>query len=461
MPEEPISCVSTGSAKEHNTEKKIPPVKMRIMLFFDGTCNNRSNTAYRKALETGIKDKAKQDEVVKKLSDSYKNDESNVAKLERLLLKVQSKNAAYNVDCSGLYVEGIGTTNLKEDTTLGGAVGMGETGIVKKVEKGLAFAIKEIRSKANQEKKFDLITIDVFGFSRGAAAARHFIHLALVDAQKKITQQLGSSYSIAKLEVKFAGLFDTVSHYGVKMGDDVGDLHLDAVKKAETACHLCAGDEFRHNFPLINIKSKGSTEVQLPGVHSDIGGSYPDEMNELNLLVLVAANPFRFESTVLERYKKEKEWLIGQGWFKDVPEEINDQGTKITLNRYNISNAYANIPLVVMKNHAEKTQLAFNAGHKTFLIAKYAIDNSPTLTEVMSKIGALGTNAWNWNTHPAPSLVKDLRHKYCHFNATYGGGGWSASVEYIGGVRDADVNAPEWDSTDFKTQVRKRVVYNG
>lgn len=69
------------------------------------------------------------------------------------------------------------------------------------------------------------ITRDVFGFSRGAAAARHFV--SLLHAKTPLEAQLG--FPKAKIIIRFVGIFDTVSSYGVGVGfgSDVEGLGLD------------------------------------------------------------------------------------------------------------------------------------------------------------------------------------------------------------------------------------------
>ena len=92
---------------------------------------------------------------------------------------------------------------------------------------------------------------------------------------------LGYRETTAKhIEIKFAGLYDTVVSI-------VGSQHLfwsgnksnqRAVSLATKSVHLAAAEEHRKDFPLHTIKSakdngKGK-EFYLPGVHSDVGGSY-------------------------------------------------------------------------------------------------------------------------------------------------------------------------------------------
>lgn len=118
------------------------------------------------------------------VDNSYSNDYSNVA---RIYKATDTKNYA-------VYVEGIGTLGMlynfetgewdkqqiERDVDDGFQMGKGPTGIRGKVRKGcemFATKIKKLLLDHEEEKsKLTKITIDVFGFSRGAAAARNFVH---------------------------------------------------------------------------------------------------------------------------------------------------------------------------------------------------------------------------------------------------------------------------------------------
>ena len=102
--------------------------------------------------------------------NSYSNDYTNVARMY-LACKDDYK----------IYIEGMGTTNQNKDDEDGFAYGAGHTsGIRARVRKAcddLAKKIKSLNSnEENEDKKLTKIVIDVFGFSRGAAAARNFLY---------------------------------------------------------------------------------------------------------------------------------------------------------------------------------------------------------------------------------------------------------------------------------------------
>jgi len=103
------------------------------------------------------------------VDNSLMNDYTNVARMWKCC------NKKYRI-----YIEGIGTLDKEKDVEAGFQYGSGRTGIRAKVRKGckeLAEKVFEEKSKNRKNKiKSIELTIDVFGFSRGAAAARNFIY---------------------------------------------------------------------------------------------------------------------------------------------------------------------------------------------------------------------------------------------------------------------------------------------
>ena len=197
--------------------------------------------------------------------------------------------------------KGIGTTAGAKDSTWGLALGTGTTGVVTRVndcglklDQNLSTYVRQ-----NDHIVIDRIEFDVFGFSRGAAAARHFVNELNKPGAGSIGQAmvdtlpwLDESFVWGRqTEVNFVGLFDTVagvvnlSRGDLDPGNEVNfgvNLYLppDCAKKV---VHITAADERRHNFSL-NRVHESHFEVEVPGVHSDIGGGYHPVTHE-NLLV--------------------------------------------------------------------------------------------------------------------------------------------------------------------------------
>ena len=114
-------------------------------------------------------------------------------------------------------------------------------------------------------------TIDVVGFSRGAALALDFVNEI---AKGKAKLEDGT---IPK--VRFLGLFDCVPSFGVPISPLNIGWDLDLPSNVETCCHALALDERRGNFHLHRPKVLGGAqpgrlnEVWFRGVHSDVGGN--------------------------------------------------------------------------------------------------------------------------------------------------------------------------------------------
>jgi hypothetical protein len=420
----PITSCPETPLDEKKKDKQ--PVKLRVSVFFDGTGNNKYNTEERLAhsnkyrFTPGI------------FSGSYENDYSNVARLYECLNIV---NEEFDIN-EKIYIEGIGTRTKGYDSILGTAMGTGSTGIVNrngtlgngKVKAGLVKVFNTVEGKVDKDNQaITLLRIDVFGFSRGAAAARTFIHFAMIDAEHKIKTKLQSEgFSVSQVEVYFSGLFDTVASFGFNHKDDTGDLHLDAISESINVLHLVAKDEHRKNFPLTNIKSKGSKEIFLPGVHSDVGGCYTDFMEEKNLVLMELTNPEVYndgsESSVPyyvneliraneQKLKAEKKRLVNEGWYHELELDISND-FQLIANRKNIRNTYSLLPLTIMKKYSKENGLKFIRKIEiTYEISSYEKE----LNQLMSLITISGEGKYE----SQKELIKKIRHDYFHSSAHY------------------------------------------
>lgn len=363
--------------KDPDVEKgKKKPITIRCILLFDGTMNNKTNIQsridkdefYKSTISTWSKVKYSvastfSDTANKpKGDDSYENGFTNIVSLDTYMEK--QPIPGYDITLK-IYTEGAGTLNNESDATMGYAMGLGDAGVKNKCAKGILDAINQITEGKIEGKEIDKetqyikkLTFDVFGFSRGAATARHCIYQLLINERQNVKRQLGlRGLFTSKVEVCFAGLFDTVSSHGISFSNDVRRLELDAVKHATKVIHLVAAEEYRQNFSITNIKSAGKKgkEFFFPGVHSDVGGSYLD--NDSETFQLNSGNP-----TLI---RKDKATLIEEGWYdpSEIEELIiyNDAGqafnVRIRADRHGIRNTYCKIPLKFMAKYARSNQL--------------------------------------------------------------------------------------------------------
>jgi hypothetical protein len=146
------------------------------------------------------------------------------------------------------------------------------------------------RMKKTTTPKICEISIDVFGFSRGATQARVFCHW-INDALQN------SKLANIPFRFRFLGLMDTVASVGMwegikndRSGSTGGHAKwatADVMKilpSVENCVHLIAMHELRKNFPLDtvsdgNVLPSNCIEFCYPGSHSDVGGGYePGEL---------------------------------------------------------------------------------------------------------------------------------------------------------------------------------------
>lgn len=395
--------VSYSSPNEvHPNDKPVNTIDVCLNLFFDGTLNNKTNTEQGSSKE--------------KKSGSYANDYSNVARGYDAIDPTADNQVSW-------YIEGIGTVDGKTDNdTLGlpvrgAGLGVAERGIKAKVTKGCIKGAEAIKSRFGS-KEIDVLSVNVYGFSRGAAAARHFVQVSttapntsrqlgggltvyppdfyeLSKAEEKkdekaieqilnIAKDKTDSYllnfgyfgaclvsnnlKIKKIKFNFVGLYDTVASYGANhrgnwfVKNDSEQLGLNAVQNAHFIFQIASADEFRDNFSLTNIESTGIHGLQFtfPGVHSDIGGGYVDGENE-NVLIYKASN----DKQSCEKYRS---LLIEEGWYD--PAQISIV-TKTYPTRFCVQYKYELWGKRDLSNHFDKLPLHYMFHFSDFFGVKY------------------------------------------------------------------------------------------
>lgn len=404
------------------------PVKVRCVLLYDGTGNNKTNINSRLSKNEFYGKSKSLWSKIKGGNDSYENFFTNIASLDAYMLDQQAEGFDLTVM---IYTEGAGTRDNQTDKLEGYGMGIGEAGIKNKCNSGITNAIAAILEKeyeggalTAEKYYFAQLHFDVFGFSRGAATARYAIYKLLLEEEKTIKDKLRlQGFEVKDAKVRFAGLFDTVSSHGTSFKDDVEKLHLRAVNEADLTVQLSAADEYRKNFSLTNINSaKGGIEYFMPGAHSDVGGSYHDNDDPEN-----SKEDFMLYSGSPHEVKQDARQLIAEGWYLlnnqtqeiEYEETFNDFGQAIhahtKANRNGISNAYCRIPLKVMAEHAKKQQVPINQGKlaqdSNKIINKYA-----ELTELDSNIYQYIVKDISQYNRCAPLLVK-IRNKHLHMSA--------------------------------------------
>jgi hypothetical protein len=422
---------------EEEPEEEPPPAKttIRVSMFFDGTGNNRANTRERELDSEVFQDNADE--------GSFQNDYTNVSRLETLCLGDDTFEHSYSI-----YVEGIGTTDGEGDSLWGMATGMGDTGVPAKVEAGVNELLRGIRQLGiDRGVIIERIHLDAFGFSRGAAAARNFVHFVLEGDNPLQPRIEAQGHPVEQLAVNFIGLFDTVASYGLKHTNDTSDLSLDAIRAAQKVVQFAAAEEHRENFRLTNIASAaGGVEIYLPGVHSDIGGGYTDDYAEVDLQVL-DFNVMWSTKKLEQRFAAERQWLIDSGWY--LPAEIAEVNfwNELKVTKRGIRNHYTRIPLKHMHDFAIETGLTFDPVDVHHPIPDALAEvRDIVAAHVAATVGGTASTPTHWIDMRGETF-KRLRHDYLHFSAFYGS--------------TLGANAPQWSAGGAMTGQRQRIVQAG
>jgi len=290
-------------------------ITLTVGVFFDGTGNNRVNSddlrlAYAHCAglvgEERARACAKYEEHARAGlgNGSWQGGITNISRLFDLYQLSDELNDSEADAQVKAYVSGIGTADGKSDSVFGQALGSSLIrqfeGVVTKTDEALDKISAELTRfiKLNRDKvAIAKVQFDVFGFSRGAAAARHFAN-RVVAQDTAIAAAIDSGLDMAGHhgkaagEVRFLGLFDTVAaigsllnFYGVNGRSNPGvNLEL-RPSVAQKVFQISAMHECRYNFSLNSIAGMWP-ELALPGAHSDIGGGYNAGEDEISLLTM-------------------------------------------------------------------------------------------------------------------------------------------------------------------------------
>ena len=450
-----------GTARLNDTpdSSKVVYAKTTIInVFFDGTNNNLYNIEARRSGQRTPDPET---------NESYYNDFSNVANLFR---NIPTKNKD-----GYFYIDGMGTTRLEDDDQDGYAMGTGKTGIVERANQAFEQIVTYLKNLGNRPSH---ITLNVFGFSRGAATARRFVSLCNTDASKF------GPFQDLQWYVNFVGIFDTVSSYAQdkatllmqsKMGadkkkafsDDISELKLkfDARKIngntynwARKVFHIVALDEFRINFALTNIASAVALgfgyEVKIPGAHSDIGGGYNAVVNEVqDFSALNDNNKLAFYA-----------YLPYRGWYK--PQHMRADGgaqNSVRLQAWRtgadaVKNNYSKISYQMMKDMINKY-----ASYISFTDGKKVSDNHSDIQWLLDNWvpKALANDGAKSFTMPWPdkkdAWSQRIYHEFLHMSSNYKHSrGWTKPI-----VIPFEPNMELATIDGQRTMIPKRIIYNG
>ncbi len=276
-------------------EKTGEKGKLSFNIFFDGTGNNLSE-------------------------DIGKGTHTNVARLFNAVdtKKTDLTNQDYSAKKSGavqsesIYLNGVGSSkgrfHLDWFNEVKQGIGLGSQ---RRVDKAYDALVSYLNKQPEQVGKVD---INVCGFSRGAAQARHFTNVVNKRGVPEIVNgKKTGNYLVEPQKVNLNKLviFDTVASYGIpksfidKVKNYVGKIpgvrqlpdpitkrmsdhmskDLKIHENVDSTLHLIAAHEFRKTFPItLAAGGKEVKEEMYPGAHSQVGGGYAKD--------IVAAGPY-------------------------------------------------------------------------------------------------------------------------------------------------------------------------
>ena len=391
-------------------------ITLTLGVFFDGTGNNAVNTVNmlkgclaedynltNAETESILAKCAKDNFGVSGLgATSYKGYYTNVYWLNTLYVNqlIPERNEAQY----GIYIDGIGTDAGQPDNFIGQGFGISGTGVVAKTDNAISLITQKLRNALTAinaelsayEVVIKKLQFDIFGFSRGAAAARHFANriqaedAAIIRAIREGVS--GTAFTGAPAgKTRFIGIFDTVAAIGTPANGlsphnaDTGSAKIILRPGvAEKVFHIVAANECRFNFALNSVKPAWP-ELALPGAHSDIGGGYLPVETENYFLTRPETNtvPLSFPDEQTRIYHKAAQQLpvlkalpsiapilrtsevTVMTWFDDrMP--LNHYGepqkrsfAALTLRDRVVKNDWSRVSLRVMLDAAEEAGVAF------------------------------------------------------------------------------------------------------
>src|SRR5690606_12510949 len=473
------TVAATEDAKAGAPQVPSTKIHLEVGLFTDGTMNNAANIqAFEEQLEQEClipyeNNTISREECERRmglmLGDRYANAPSNVAKLWDLYIEEEKEVEGTSTYRFSIYAPGAGTKTGDDDVLYSAATGMGEAGVVEQVKRAFKTLVETTKRLA-EGQPIDRLTLDLFGFSRGAAAARHAAHEINQGENGLLAQMLAENGILwpKTVEIRFVGLFDSVAAIVNPAAGDLlahnnrnhpVKLYL-APDKVGHAAHLTAAHEHRRNFALNSLQSRDGSlpanfrEISLPGVHSDIGGGYGDSQREDVLLsrrLQVSRDRLRWPDKTLQwdnlearRKQIEAEGWIGpyslpvrqseqlQAWPKDLGPEGPARLEVVTLRHEHpapdgrvelvlrmlrqVRGEYSQVALRLMH------RLATDSGAPLQAIDTRKTDNTlpeelnPILQQILKQVEQ-GSDAPSLTTEPEHLLLQ----RYIHYSAHYNG----------------------------------------
>ena len=512
-----ISQAKKSVLHGQSIQKNRHKITLTIGLFFDGTGNNAINvTNMLEACKNADFDinSIESKSIFKRCAETKKNLTGySASSYGSYYTNIYWLKNLYKTDCcrandeaqSSIYIEGIGTEAGEPDSLQGLALGTSDTGVVAKTDVAIATLPTVIRQtiemikKSLQQNDFSIesVQFDIFGFSRGAAAARHFANRvlnqdsAIVAAIKTATGNIDYCGKPAG-KTRFIGIFDTVTAIGELVNGfnphsaNTLDVNIQLPPGiAEKVFHITAQHECRFNFALNSVSPVWS-ELELPGSHSDIGGGYfPQEQEHVFLTRplserVVIQQPdadtgvYRktlaqlgaLESALALKPILQNTKVIAETWSRDCFQRdkySNEQKysfAALALGARTVKNDWSKISLRVMLRAAEKAGVLFRAIDDSDKTLLFNSELEPLLSKalVMAESVMQNQNYRGFAPEEVNLLGKDYLHSSANWNALIADAkgtiqSSTAVTEVIGFTDRPDEN---WQRTCYDMEGNKR-----
>jgi hypothetical protein len=201
----------------------------------------------------------------------------------------------------------------------------------------------------------------------------------------------------------------------------------------KTVIHLAAADEHRSKFALTTIESaigggKGGKEIFLPGVHSDIGGGYRNEIEESLVLN---------ESHDRSSLEEDRKYLLSQGWFTEEQifiesppvlelmislhgEMPRPEPHRLKSRRIGLDNGYAKIPLNIMAEFFCKTGVKLTVEFNREEKIPSNLVEAGIYNDLLSYAKEKESKVTDWHDtkcYDRYDWLKKLRNQQLHFSA--------------------------------------------
>lgn len=249
--------------------------------------------------------------------------------------------------------------------------------------------------------------------------------------------------------------------------NNVRDYGLWATKLAKNVIHVCALDEVRQNFALVDIESSiddNGTEIFIPGCHTDIGGGASIGMDDVKLLIkghnkYLSSYKIHNKAELVNKGRVSVETLKEIGWLNEdsLPREksnVEEQTYYVEENDYIklfrfVKPGYSNVSLNYIHSKAKDY---FNPIPKSY-------DVPSDLMNLLVQMQEKCTGKKRYFLYPdGKEQYRELRRKYLHFSFNE----QSLLANLPSSIPDNHVvNGPEFTEYNSFEKVISRIIYPG